>query len=143
MVTSPSDATIIADDKWFHKIYIKWNYNISDTDNIAWFTLLWENPSRTSINIAELSLTDNCEIQEAYVTWNLDNNIILRNCMVQNINYFNWVLYNTLIQPWTVLLWNNATAYFLGCMSWVPWQSTPIIDMWGTWQALAMRNYSG
>lgn len=78
------------------------------------------------------------------ITGILDNNIIVRNSMVYDISYFSGVLFNTMINPGTIVLGNGANGYFLNCYSGglVPDQRA-VIDMGGSGQSLAMRAYSG
>ena len=144
-VISISGARTIAEDKGFDEFGIIGNIVLSGIDDdVSGFKVTGQNAARTLITIEDAAITDNCEISEAMITGILDNNIIVRNSMVYDISYFSGVLFNTMINPGTVVLGNGANGYFLNCYSGglVPDQRA-VIDMGGSGQSLAMRAYSG
>lgn len=142
-VNNITDARIIALIKGFSTFFIKGNISLNTGDDISNFKLIGENASRTQISIADGAVTNNCEIQEALVTGILDNGIIIKDSIIQNLTYLDGVIIDTMINPGTITLGNNAIGHFLNCFSGVPGSGTPIIDMGGSGQALTMRNYNG
>ncbi|MEA2038098.1 MAG: hypothetical protein U9O94_11425, partial [Nanoarchaeota archaeon] len=142
-VNNIADARIIAAHRGFKTMFIRGNIILNGGDNISDFLLQAENATRSTIIINDAALTDNCEIQEAFITGILDNGIIIRKCVIQDLSYLNGVVWNCVLNPGTITLGNNSTGHFLDCFSGVPGTGTPTIDCGGSGQSLAMRNYNG
>ncbi len=142
-VNNVTDARIIAFERGFKTFFIRGDITFSELDDISGFLIIGENASRTLITIEDEAITNNCEICEAFVTGILDYGIIIRRCVIQDLTYVDGVIWNTVINPGTITLGNNAVGHFLDCYSGLPGTGTPIIDMGGSGQALAMRNYNG
>jgi len=137
------DARTIATTKGFKSLFIRGDITLGSGDNISTMLVIGENASRSMITIEDEALTNDCEINNAYVTGILDQGIIIRQCMIENLTYVDGVIFETMLNPGTITLGNNSTGHFLDCYSGVPGQSTPIIDCGGSGQSLAMRNYNG
>lgn len=145
-VNNIPDAKLIAEYRGFSHIHFMSNVILDTGHNIENFVLHGENAAKTNITINSGADTFGCEIQEAYVTGNLDGGTILRNCVVENLNYINGFIYQCMLNSGTILLGGTNPAHFLNCFSGVPGSNTPIIDMNGTGTEdtpLTMRNYSG
>ncbi len=142
-VSNIADARLIATFRGFSTLFILGNYTFGAGDDIEGFQIIGENASRTTLIINPASLTSGCEISEAYVTGTLDNGTIIRNCMIQDLDYVDGVVFSSMLQPGIITLGNNSTAHFLDCYSGVPGEGTPTIDMGGSGQPLAFRNYNG
>lgn len=142
-VNNIPDANLIASARGFKTLYIIGDITLGIGDDISNKKLIGENASRSTFTIEVGAVTDSCEILEAHVGGDLDSGIIVRNSMITNLNYVDGVVFNTMINPGTIILGNNATGHFINCMSGVPGVSTPTIDLNGSGQALAMRKYSG
>jgi len=137
------DVTAIAEYRGFNRIHITGDAVLDTGDNVENYTLAGQNASRTNIQMNPGALTQSCEILESFVTGTLDGGAIIRNCVIQDLNYVNGFIFQTMINPGTITLAGNATAYLLDAYSGVPGQGTPVIDFGGSGQSLAMRNYSG
>lgn len=141
------DAMTIAGIRGFDTLHILGNLTLDTGDNIESMTLRGQNATRTTITVNAAADTLACEIIEATVTGNLDGGTILRNCVIENLNYINGFVYNCMIAPGTLSLGGVDTAFFLNCYSGVPGQGTPVIDLNGVSNdqdtPLAFRNYSG
>jgi len=123
------------------------NATLGTGDDIAGFVVVGQNASRTHITINEDADTLGCEIREAHIHGNLDGGTILRNCVIEDLNYVNGFVYNCMIDPGIISLGGSTTAHFLNCYSGVPGISTPTIDMNGIDDSqdtpLAIRGYNG
>lgn len=137
------DAVTIAGVRGFNRIHIYGNATLDTGDDVSDFTLVGQNAARTAITINTGSLTNSCEVLESYVSGILDGGTILRNCVVDNLNYINGFVYNCMLNPGTLQLGGVTTAHFLDCYSGVPGQSTPNMDCGGDGPSLALRNYNG
>ena len=127
-------------------LYIRGNLSLGSGDNIEGFKLIGENASRTMITVNAAAATLGCEINEAYVSGNLDGGTILRNCVVSNLNYINGFVFSCMLNPGVITLGGVETAHFLNCYSGVPGTGTPTIDCNGTGAEntpLAIRGYNG
>ena len=127
-------------------IMVLGNLSLGVGDDISGFKLIGENAARTQINVGSPADTIGCEIIEAYVTGNLDGGTILRNCVIDNLNYVNGFVFQCMLNPGTITLGGTNTAHFLSCYSGVPGLGTPTIDMDGAGgenTPLAMRDYNG
>lgn len=141
------DAVAIASSRGFDTLYIIGNITLDTGDNVSNFTLIGQNATRTTITVNAGADTIGCEIQEAYVTGNLDGGTILRNCVIDSLNYINGFVYKCMLNAGTISLGGSTTAHFLDCYSGVPGNSTPELDCNGVSNTddtpLALRNYSG
>jgi len=137
------DAELIAEYRGFHTLYILGDISFGAGDVLDSFLVVGENASRTAITIEDASDANNIEIRNAFVTGYLDNGVIIRDCIVDGLHYINGVLYKCMINHGGISMGNNATGYLLDCYSGVPGSNTPHIDMGGSGQSLAVRNYSG
>ena len=142
-VNNVNDAVIIANGRGFDKLYVKGNLDLILGDDVSGFIIEGQSPSKTTLTIETEALTLACEIEECFVTGILDGNSEFRMCVIQDITYFNGYLYKCLLNPGSIELGNNATLYALECYSGVPGVDTPIIDMGGSGQAMAIRGYNG
>lgn len=129
------------------KMYILGNAILDIGDSIEYTTLVGENANRTSITINEAADTIGCEIQEATVSGNLDGNSILRNCVIDSLNYINGKIFQCMLASTTISLGGSSPAYFINCMSAEGHTNMPVIDMNGPTNngstPLIMHNYSG
>ena len=64
-------------------------------------------------------------------------------CRIENITYVNGILDRCMLDPGEITLGGNVIGHFLSCYSGVPGSGTPVINMGGSGQGLAMRNYNG
>jgi len=142
-VNNVPDARTIAEARGFTTFFIRGDITLDTGDDISDFKVTGENTSRSTITINTGAATDNCEITDAHVTGILDNGIIVRDSIIDDLVYVDGIIYNTMLNPGTITLGNNSTGHFINCFSGVPGTDTPIIDMGGSGQALALRNYNG
>jgi hypothetical protein len=142
-VNNVPDARTIAESRGLTTFFIRGNITLDTGDDISGFKVIGENTSRSLITINTGADTSNCEINNAHVTGILDNGIIVRDGIIEDLLYIDGVIYDTMINPGTITLGNNSIGHFLNCFSGVPGTSTPTIDMGGSGQALAIRNYNG
>lgn len=146
-VNNIPDAITIANARGFGTIYVVGNYTFDTGDIISGFKVVGQNAARSQFTVNAGADTVSAEILEAYVTGNLDGGTIIRNSVVDNINYINGFVYNCMLAPGTIYLGGAQAAHFLNCYSGVPGTGTPIIDCNGLGDTedtpLAMRAYSG
>ena len=141
-VNNIADAVSIATEKGFSILQLLGDITLSTGDNVEDFTLFGVNTGRTTITIEDGAETLNCEINEATVSGVLDGGTQLVGCIVNELNYVNGQIYGCMLNG-PITLGGSESAHFTGCFSGIPGEETPVIDMGGSGQALALRDYSG
>jgi hypothetical protein len=146
-VNNFADARTIALARGFDTIHITGTVVMDTGDDVSGFIIIGSNATTTQVTINDGAETSGCDIREAFVTGNLDGNTILRNCVIQDLNYVNGFVFKCMLNPGTIRLGGVTTAHFLDCYSGIPGTGTPTIDMNGIGNdqdtPLAMRNYNG
>ena len=142
-VNNGSDAILIANSRGFDKLFILGNYTFTTGHNINGFSIEGQNAAKSNVTIEDGADAMLLELFEAHVTGVLDGGSTLRECLVDNLNYVNGFIHQCILNPGTIVLGGNNTAFIMDSFSGVAGVSTPIIDMGGSGQGLAMRNYSG
>lgn len=113
------------------------------TPELDQYTFYGQGMDRTTLEIDPAADIDNCAYFDAHVTGTLDGDSRLDGCFINNLIYIKGFIQSCVLSAGTIVLGGSETAHFLGCYSGVPGSSTPIIDMGGSGQALAMRGYNG
>lgn len=136
-----TDAIWIAEREGIDKFLFYGNYTV--VEDVAGYKLYGQNAVLTTLTIDNLADVTNCQIVDATLTGTLDGGTLLERGQTSGINYVNGIVYNTALNINPIILGGSQQAMFLNCSSSVAGNSTPTIDMNGTGQSLAMRNYSG
>ena len=142
-VNNGTDAILIANGRGFDRLFIIGNYTFTADHNINSFTIEGQNAAKSNITIEDGAQAILLELFEAHVTGVLDGGSTLRECLVDNLNYVNGFIHQCILNPGIIVLGGNNVAFIMDSFSGVAGVSTPIIDMGGSGQGLAMRNYSG
>jgi hypothetical protein len=98
---------------------------------------------RTTITIDNNANVEDCAYYDAHVVGTLDGNSRLRGCVIDNLIYVKGYIEQCVLSPGTIVLAGSEEAHFLDCWSGQPGVGAPTIDMGGSGQALALRNYNG
>jgi len=93
--------------------------------------------------ISASAQVEGCEFYQAHINGFLDGNAKLQDCIIDNLDYIHGIVEECVVAPGTIKLGGSDTAHFLDCWSGVPGVETPEIDLGGSGQALAIRNYNG
>ena len=144
-VNNIPDAVVIDTARGLGKnMHINGAITLDTGDILDGFLVVGQNANRTSITINSGASMTNVEIQDAFVTGNLDGQCILRFCAIQNLNYVNGFIYTCIIQPGYIYLSGTSPAFIMDCKSGVPGLGTPVIA-WITDEntPLAVRGYDG
>ena len=138
------DAHDIADERGFTTFFILGDIDI-DISSVSFEgdIFIGESQSKSTITIDTIANVDRAEFYNAHIQGTLDGNAKLQDCLIDNLNYISGFVEQCVLAPGTILLGGNETAHFLDCWSGVPGTGTPEIDMGGSGQSLAMRNYNG
>ncbi len=142
-VNNTYDAKTIAIERGFTTGFIIGDMNIPTDLEISGFSFIGSGKDRTNINIPDLALVENCTYMDSHVTGYLDGANTIIDCLIDNLHYIKGYIEGCVLSPGVITLGGNDTAHFLDCFSGVPGTGTPTIDLAGSGQALAMRNYNG
>ncbi len=111
--------------------------------SMKYYNFIGQGMDRTTINIDAVADVEDCAYFDAHVTGTLDGNSRIEQCIIDNLNYIKGFIQQCVLSAGTIVLGGAETAHFLDCWSGVPGSGTPTIDMGGSGQALALRNYNG
>lgn len=137
-------AISIAEDRGFNTIKILGDITLTTGDNLVNYTLIGQNPIRSTITIEPGANMLNTEIFEAYIEGELDGNVIIKDSVIGDVQIIAGVIHNcAFASTATISLSNGAIANFLSCYSGTPGLGTPTIDMNGSGTSLGLRAYSG
>jgi hypothetical protein len=142
-VNNMTDALLIAGYRGLTTFYVIGDLDITAALDLEGYVFVGESMTKSEIDIDSAAACSKCEFYDASVVGTLDGENKLQNCRITNLNYLNGVVEQCLLGPGTITLGGSATAHFLDCWSGVPGTSTPVIDMGGAGQSLALRNYNG
>jgi len=107
------------------------------------FTFVGRGKDRTRITLPEDAMISECTYEDSHVLGYLDGYNTLYNCLIDNLHYIKGFVEQCVLSPGIIVLGGSDTAHFLDCFSGVPGTGSPTIDMGGSGQALALRNYNG
>jgi hypothetical protein len=148
-VNNFSDAITIATVNGFDTIYVFGAISLGEGDNVSGYTIRGQNASKTIVTVASEAVTEGCEIYEATVTGTLDNGIVVRDSILDNVDYINGIAHNCMLKN-TIRLGGTAPAYFLNCYSAATSDDDllmPVIDFNGADDgqntSMAMHKWSG
>lgn len=142
-VNNLSDAYQIAVSRGFSTFYIIGDITISTTEDFTGMIFIGESKSKSTITIAPAANVYRAEFYEAKITGTLDGDALVKGCVLENLNYISGFVEECVLASGTIVLGGGAAAHFLHCYSGVPGATTPTIDMGGSGQSLALRNYNG
>lgn len=141
-VGNMADALLIADFRGFTTFHIMSSMVIDSNGDYEDMTFIGSSETKTIMDIHPNANVFNAEFFDATITGTLDGNAKVEHCRVQDLTFVAGFIEQCVIEG-TVVLGGNADAHFLDCWSGVPGVETPVIDMGGSGQALALRNYNG
>ena len=143
-VNNISDAHYIASERGFPTFYIIGNLHLtSSIPNLQGHSFIGSGKDRTLITIDSDANVEDCAYYDAEITGTLDGNSRIKDCIISNLIYVKGFIEQCVLSPGTIVLAGSEEAHFLDCWSGQPGVGTPIIDMGGSGQALALRNYNG
>ena len=134
------DAITIANSKGFKTLFIQESMTIS-TITMSDFHLIGRSHVNTVITMNTTAVCDGITIENANITGVLDGGTHITECSVGDITYVNGHIHHCGLYG-TTILDGNEDAVIEDCFT-IDHDNSPIIDMGGTGQDLALPNYSG
>lgn len=138
-----ADTMSIALTNGFGKIYVLGDTLIDSGGDYRGMIFIGESQTKTTLTISDAAQVDNSEFYSAHIDGTLDGNAKLQDCVIDDLMFVTGFIEQCVLAGGVIILGGNADAHFLDCWSGVPGTQTPTIDMGGSGQALALRNYNG
>ena len=142
-VNSISLAVEIANDRGFHILNLMGNAALGTGDDVSGMKIIGQSPMQSRLTILTEANVLNTEITNCTITGILDGNSIIKDCLIDGLAYITgyFIDCGLTIQP--ITLGSGTQASFINCFSNVSGTETPTVDMGGSGQSLAVRDYSG
>ena len=140
---NPIHAHAIGIEQGFSVGFIIGDVTFVDGVDMSGFTFIGSGKDRSTIAIPDSATAYNCTYMDAHVTGVLDGDSKLEDCLIDNLSYIKGYIESCVLSEGRIQLDGGGIAHFLDCYSGVPGTGTAILDMGGSGQGLAMRNYNG
>ncbi|MGI9317644.1 MAG: hypothetical protein ACR2QW_09955, partial [bacterium] len=137
------DALTIAQERGFLTFYVLGDATIDSGNDYTDYRFIGQGQNLSTFTLNPAALFTNATFQEATCTGTLDGDSHIEDCIIQSLTFVSGVIENCILDSGTITLGGSQTAHFINCASGVPGASTPIIDLGGSGQDLALRNYNG
>jgi len=137
-----TDAITIANARGFGTLFIVGDATIDTGLDFTGMVFIGESKTKSVLTVDAAANVTRSEFVDATVTGTLDGEAKLLDCVIQTLNFINGFVEQCVLEG-TITLGGSEEAHFLDCWSGVPGAGTPTIDMGGSGQALALRNYNG
>lgn len=146
-VNNFADARTIQEARGLPPCYfLQGNATLGAGVDLADKSLMGENQLRSLVTILAAAVTDNLEIRSARVTGVLDGGVILRDCIIENVDYINGEIRGCRLNPGTISLGGSDPAFIINCYSGATSTTLPTIDCDGATSdntPLSVKNYVG
>ena len=143
-VDNIDDAFAIAEYRGFPTFFVNGDLHLTaSVPNLTGYRFIGDGMDRTVITIDANAVVIDCEYRDASITGTLDGNSRLVNCHIDDLVYVKGYVEQCVLAPAIITLGGSDEAHFLDCWSGVPGTDTPTINMGGSGQSLALRNYNG
>ena len=140
---SLSDVKTIAEARGFDTVKVVGDMTLNSALDFEGYTFEGRGETLSTFTIDTSANVLNCVFKEALVTGTLDGECNVKDATIETVTVISGVIEATTINTGTVTLGGSQLAHFINCQSGVPGTATPVIDMGGSGQDLAMRNYNG
>lgn len=144
-VNNFADALKIAQENSIPGISIIGNATLSSNDFSEGFTFYGDSQVVSTLTINPGANINNCTFENMTVTGTMDGDNTFRQCRIMDINYVNGFIVECALEG-TITLGGGAQCSILDCWSNIAGGGAdqhPHVDMGGSGNSLALRNYSG
>lgn len=143
-VETISDAVMIANGRGLGRIGLLSSYVLALGEDISGFEVFGENPLKTLLFLGTDAIVGNgTVIKNCFVGGTVDNEIIVRECIVSGLNWISGYLYDSVIFGGIIDILSGATAYIYDCKAGAYGTGLPTFDLRGSGQALVVQGYGG
>lgn len=143
-VDNLTDAKSIAEERGFGVFFVLGNLTIDSGNTFTGFRFVGESPKLSRLTLESAATITECEFVNATVDGFLDRSSIIRDCIVESLNFIEGQIINCLLSGiGTIVLGGTTSVNILDCWDASPSLSTPVIDYGGSGRDLNVRNYAG
>ena len=142
-VNNFTDALTIAEDHGFTSFLVAGDVTINSGNDFTDYSFYGAGQNLSEMMLDPSAMLVNCSFFGARIAGTLDGDTHVEDCIIGNLNFVSGVIERCILEPGTIVLGGGEIAHFIDCKSGIPGVSSPIIDMGGAGQPLAMRNYNG
>lgn len=136
-----NDALIIAQTRGIFEFLIRGDLTISEGDFTAGYVFKGTSPISSAITIESLASVNNCEFWNTYIEGEVDNNNVVKECLIGNVTSFDGFLDRCGLNS-VLSLGGFGQTTLIDCFSNIAGELTPEINI-GIGSALAIRGYKG
>lgn len=144
-VNNFADAKVIAEKNSIRVIQILESATLANVDFSAGYRFNGDSQIGHTLTIDPSANVTECEFSNLEINGTLDGQNSFRGCTINNINYVNGFIFECALQG-TITLGGGAQCSILDCWSNVAGGGVgqlAVVDMGGSGNSLALRNYSG
>ena len=138
-----TDAKVIAVERGFLSFRVIGDANLDSGVDFTNFSFMGQGQNLSAFTLDPAATFINSSFFDATISGTLDGDSHIEDCIIGTLTFVSGVITNCILSAGTITLGGSLVAHFINCASGVPGASTPIIDMGGSGQDLALRNYSG
>lgn len=138
-----ADAMTIATRMNLHDISIFHTSTIPIGVDVSGAKLIGQNAIRTHLTLEAGAICDDVEIIETTLTGTLDGGTLIRNSVIDGINYFNGMLYDCAFTDNEIVLGGPSVAFFMNCKGINAFLTPATINCNNDTTPLIMRNFEG
>lgn len=140
-VNNITDAIIIAEFRGFKNMLFRSDVTIGDFD-LSGYEIEGRNITNTSVTIEAVADVTKTSFLNMELNGTLDGEASIENCQIDDLSFFNGEIKDCILAG-TITLGGGVSATILNCFSGIAGTNTPTINMGGSGQSLALRNYNG
>lgn len=141
-VNNNIDAITIANIKGFSKIFVIGDLTITTGDDLTDMEIYGQSTYLSTITVDSTAIVNGCEFFDCTITGTLDENASISNSIIQNIDYFEGYIKNSILIG-TIVLNGTIATHIIGCSDGIPGLTNATIDMGGSGRDLNLNDYSG
>lgn len=138
-----ADGLTIADGQGFNTFLVDGDATIDSGLDYTDRVFIGQGQNLSTFTITPAAIVLNATFKYAMISGTLDGDAHVEDCIIDGLLFVSGVIERCILNSSTITLGGSQTAHFLDCESGVPGTGTPIIDLGGSGQALAMRGYNG
>lgn len=151
-VNNWADAIAIANEQGLYQYHARGTIVIDSTAALSNARINGEGPTRSVLVVQDAANVSSLQVMECFITGVMDGDVTYERCVVRDVSFLNGIMLNCIFNPSavsdttpTITLSGGVPASFFDCSAGLPTATggTPIIDMGGSGQALALREWNG
>jgi len=137
------DALEILNTRGFTILFIGAGTTLIDSGlTYIGITFIGSSKTKSNFEISSDAITIGCEFEDATITGTLDGYSVLKNSLLDDINFVDGFVEDCVLRG-TIILSGLNQASFLHCSSAIAGSNSPTIDMGGSGSNLILRDYNG